>query len=478
MKKVASPEELLSIDQQIAELQKKKAEIQARDAASQAQPQVPAPATTTPLPAPAPGQGLPSMATKTNLISVAHSISEFFKTAGVDESNEDARVLTTALMKIAMDDPNKIDEILRVLDDSRSALSRALSATAAANPFEKKDDKADDKKEEKSEDKREKSEDKKEEKSEDKKEKSDDKKPSFPPKEEKKEEPKEKKSPEAPKPEGKKDEKSDDAEAKKAISIIEKLLEKEEKSGSGDPELVDLRRALEDIKKFLGDEQAPMGAPGLEMKDPNKMDILKTGPAVPLPPAASKPELGKPEEPKLGLEKNLHPITDAKPMGPKVVKPPKMDLAKELGNSPAPMAAGEKKAEFKLHDRVWTKSAGADYEIGDEPGRIVAIAEGKIIVDWGTDIPTEEIAENLVAAQPVGLEGQVFTEPVVSQEEQEVAEGLTAFTPTSQMVSKALSTISFADEMAKHVSALSEKNGKDVTLTGDDFKPEQFPFEL
>lgn len=351
----------------------------------------------------------------------------------------------------------------------------ALAKTAGENPFAKKDD---DKKEDKGEDKKEEKKDEKksddkpsfpakkdEEKKDDKKEeKKDDKKPApFEKKDDKKEDKSEPKKSES-KPEGKKEdkdekgEKSDVAEAKKAIKIIEDLLAKEEGEEHGEPpaHLADLKMALEDVKKFLLGEEAEMGMPGmgdtgmgmpelgltpsLDMKDPNKIDIVKTGPAVPLPPPGMKPE------PALGLEKNLHPITDALPVGPAkpklpaIDKKPKVDMAKDMGNT----------SGLKVNDRVWTKTAGEVYEIDDEPGRVIAIAGSKIIVDFGDDIPSEMEANELVVAKPVDNEGTMFEAPAPSIEE-EASMGLSAFTPVSHEVQKVLSTLSFADVMAQHL---------------------------
>lgn len=385
----------------------------------------------------------------------------------------------------------------------------ALSKTAGENPFAKKDDKEEkpedkdeksDDKEEKKDDKKpapfEKKDDKKEGKSDDKEEKKDDKKPApF----EKKDDKKDGKSDDKKES---KDEKKDIDGAKKAIELIEKLIETEEKDGEPMEHIVGLKDSIDKLKKFLF-EDSEMGmcdiklddAPALEMKDPNKTDLIVTGPAAPLPPDATNPDGG----PMLGLEKNLHPITDAKPVGPSkpklpvLDKAPKMDLAKEMGTTAAiksdeakefiskeiahlikdkgythERAVGaahaiarqkgfdvpepKKAAAFEVYDRVWAKTAGESYEMDDEPGRIVAIAEnGKIIVDWGTDIPTEESQENLVKAQAVDNEGTMFDNPTI---EEEVSEGLSAFAPTSMEVTKALSAISFADAMAQHLDAV------------------------
>ena len=105
---------------------------------------------------------------------------------------------------------------------------------------------------------------------------------------------------------------------------------------------------------------------------------------------------------------------------------------------------------------MWQKQAGENYEIGDEPGRIVAIADGKVVVDWGMDdVPTEEKPEDLLIATPIDGEGTIFEQPL-SQEEAEVQAGLNAFTPASHEVQKVLSNLSFADVMAEHAKSIPE----------------------
>lgn len=699
---------------EMAELRKRLADEQAR--ATTVQPLVPAIQTQ---PSLAPGQGVPTMSTSTakyNMISVATAISRFLKVAGIDEESKEAKTVINTLMQIGINDSNQIPSILKLLDEGKARLEKLINAptstpqdvvpqepmsteqiepkasmtkVAGENPFAKKDDDKGEEKEEKGE-----KEEPKEKKAnpfekKDKKE-GDDKKPSFPPKKEEKKDDKKEDKPE-PKKEEKKDdkkeapkkdapkkehgdEKKDEKGAKEAIKIIEDLLAKEEKEGEGNPHLQELRDALSKMESFLFGEKGEMGMPGmdmpgigmpgldkgpaLEMKDPHKEDILKTGPAVPLPPAGMKPE-----GPALGLEKNLHPIPTAKPVGPAIKKlpmldkAPKMDMAKEMGqvsanqrianvspeaqdwisnkikilvgegksqeqaaaiaysmarekgydvpekkaamendstriasikamtkraflkvvaNSdaakewwssldeaskeevkdaaiakamelfskdpnkakfvPEPSKAittdtgtggvsGKKgdfieesgelasnessidlydfslqlanlfdqyqsgrkafrsnnmvKNSFNIHDRVWAKTANESYTIDDEPGRIVAIAEGKIIVDWGDADLSEEKPEDLIVAKPVDGEGTMFDAPPTI--DQEVATGMNAFTPVSMNVEKVLSVISFADTMAQHIKALSDdKNVVDgkIIIEDDKNQEETFPFEL
>ena len=137
-------------------------------------------------------------------------------------------------------------------------------------------------------------------------------------------------------------------------------------------------------------------------------------------------------------------------------------------------------ASFRVNDRVWTKTAGESYEIDDEPGRIVAIAGDKAVVDWGNDVPCEEKVNDLVAAKAMNGEGTMFDAPPPLTPEQEVVAGMNAFTPTSQEVQKALSTISFADAMASHIKALAdEQKGPSTVTIGFSKQPkEDFPFEI
>ena len=449
---------------------------------------------------PYPAQGITNMTAKnSNILALASSISRFLRAANIPENEPGIQgAMDTILTNVANVDQAEVQAWIDQLQASTTEMekikpvmalppatiqeSASLVAHAGENPFAKKDDdkgedkkdepKSEEKKEDKSDDKKptpfEKKDEKKEDKPEEKKEeKSEDKKEA--PKSESKSEPKK----DAPKKKGKEDEekesyemsKSETKGAKKAIKLLEDLIKKEKKEGLGEVEPLEM--ALKEIKEFLFEEKKDhagdmgmdmpglpgmdmpgLGMPGmdkgLDLKDPNKMDILVTGPAVPLPPMGDKP-MGA--GPALGLEKGLHPITDAKPVGPKTVKPPlmekapKVDLAKEMGNTSA----------FKLNDRVWQKTSGESYEIDDEPGRIVAFAgNGAIVVDWGTDIPTEEKATDLVVAVPVDKEASMFEAPAPTIEE-ETAMGLGAFTPTSQEVQKVLSGLSFADVMAQHV---------------------------
>lgn len=499
---MATAQELeMQYNQWLADMEKEKARklrelTEAQNKPEQSAPQVPAAA-------------IPQPALMSTVQPVASRIEALFRKANIDPEASDAKAMieqfSNQIETACGGDAAKCQQILHVLDEGLKKLNVELpepvsnppmpgftKEQADKPPFMKKDE---EKKEEPKDE--EKKEDKKEEgkKPEPKKDG-----PPAPDKGDKAEEKKSEEKKEAPKKEHH-DEKPDIDAAKKAIGLLEKVLEKEEKDGESGPHLMGLKEALEKIKEFMGEEKSEMGSPALEMKDPHSEDILKTGPATPLPPGAAKPELG--------LDKGLHPITDAKPLGPTkpklpVIEGPKVDLKKELGASKedeldveakkyGPGAKktiehkmekmkgedkpqeqklaiaieearekGEKvppkKAEFEINDRVWQKQAGENYEIGDEPGRIVAIAEGKIVVDWGLDdVPTEEKPEDLVKAVPMDTEGTLFSQP--SQEEVEISAGLGAFTPVSHEVQKVLSGLSFADVMAQHIEANPMETG-------------------
>ena len=434
------------------------------------------------------------MANKNSILSVAASVSKFLVVAGMDEASEEAQVMTNTFMQIGLNDANQIPDILACLDASRTELEKAIGMSKSAEfPFAKKDEpknepkldgKDDAKKEEPKDDKKPGFPPKKEDKKPNPFEKKDDK------KEEPKAEPKKEEHKSEPKHDGPKeehhDEHKDESEAKEAIELLEKLLADEEKEGEPAPHLTELKDALKLVREFLLEEEGEMHLPGmdglpglgmpglgkpnpLDMKDPHKMDIQVAGPAMPLP--APKPE------PALGLDKNLHPL-DAKPLGPKVVKPPVLNKP-PMANKP-PQIPPAIHASLKVNDRVWTKTAGAEYEIDDEPGRIVAIANDVAVVDWGNDAPCEEKIEDLVVAKTMNGEGTMFDAPPALTPEQEVVAGMNAFTPTSQEVQKALSTVSFADAMASHIKALAdEQKGPNTVTIGFSKQPkEEFPFEI
>ena len=428
-----------------------------------------------------------------------------------EEGTERAAKLLETLNKFAAEFPFLKEKKEDKGDD------KAPAKDSKPNPFEKKDEK----KEEKKDDKPapfEKKDDKKEEKKDDKKpeapksEKKDDEKKPAP--FEKKEEKKDDKKPEAPKSEkkddkgeGKKEEKSDEKEAEKAIGIIEKLLGKEE--GVGDMgEAAPLKEALEKIKVFLGiEKKEELGLPGmdigkplpgmgmpkmpgmdlgkpkmpgmpsapnaLDMKNPHDKDIIKTGPAVPLP---NKPVGAPPAGPKFDLKKEMGPLPGGpKPPPPGMPGKPLGPLTKKLpviNKDEFPEAEGKKpvlpvipaKASFNINDRVWLKTAaGEEYNIGDEPGRVIDHTEdGKPVVDWPYEgsAPTVEENEDLVAAiSEDGNSSELFAPEVNETDTSILFNDNTAFTsePAAPMGSTpelALANASFADMMSKHSSNL------------------------
>lgn len=260
---------------------------------------------------------------------------------------------------------------------------------AGDNPFEKKDDKADDKdekKDDRSEDKKDdkkappfgKKDDKKDDKPADKK---DDK-----PKDEKKDAPKK----DAPKKDApkkspsKSDEQKDIEMADEAIEAIEKLIEREEKEGEGGPHLESLKKALEEMLKFNDEE----GGGELDMMGPGGHD--HAGPGMPK-------------------------MIDVKPLpiGPA----PKGPLPGPMNAMPG-MASwiDENKTGFEVNDSVWRKSELGNDTVGLEPGRVIDVGGGKVIVDWGdTDgIPSEEAPSDLVLAEEATGEGDLFRDHVSS----------------------------------------------------------------
>ena len=90
----------------------------------------------------------------------------------------------------------------------------------------------------------------------------------------------------------------------------------------------------------------------------------------------------------------------------------------QIPSLPMPMAsnpAANVKSGFDVNDRVWRKSDfSAGFETaGDEPGRIIAIGGGKVVVDWGTEdnIPVEENPGDLIIATRTAGEDGVFALP-------------------------------------------------------------------
>jgi hypothetical protein len=207
-----------------------------------------------------------------------------------------------------------------------------------------------------------------------------------------------------------------------------------------------------------------MGKPAVDTKDPHKEDIVKTGPAVPLP---EKGMPGKPADKPLVDDLGLDAFegvwnkpAEPKKVGPKVVKPVKVGPAvpaeKPLPVSEKPLPA----MAFKINDRVWLKQGGEGYTIGDEPGRIVAIAgENEVVVDWGyDDIPTKENINDLerplpednvdLFAETPETDATLFTD----QPNQTAMTAEPVATPAT--AEQALAQASFADMLSKHSSSL------------------------
>lgn len=286
-----------------------------------------------------------------------------------------------------------------------------------ANPFEKKDDKSEDKKEEKSEKKDEKSEEKSEKKEDKKDEKSE-------PKEEKSEEPKKSKSEEKRE---KKEEKDDLKALKEALKIMEKFLSKEEKEGETG-EVAKAREVVETIKELAGEEVKEAAGDAVALPP---MDMKMEGPESPIEKAG--------EEPKdMFGDKDLakEPMDTMKPGAPM-----------EGGMKPIPTIKPTLAlAKFVVGDRVLSRSA----EVSDEdPGKVIAVcANNKYVIDWGTEVPTEEDGKMLIkvdaAAEPKGL----FTNAPAQEIEAAQPEGgqMAAYDNEETRV---LSNMSFADALTR-----------------------------
>jgi hypothetical protein len=117
-----------------------------------------------------------------------------------------------------------------------------------------------------------------------------------------------------------------------------------------------------------------------------------------------------------------------------------------------------KKLSFKINDRVWLRTAGEEYTIGDEPGRVIDNAGPKVTVDWGDDVPTQEIPEDLIGVIPEDGQENVFENmqespnPLFSDEE--FPEDQTAMTANPVTPIETLKSASFADMMQRHVAGL------------------------
>ena len=305
-------------------------------------------------------------------------------------------------------------------------------------PFEKKEDKEkDDKKpapfekKEKSEPKSEEKKDKKEEKPAGEKEEKPEHKPEHKaePKSEEHEEPKKSKS-------EKKEEKNDLKELKEALKIMEKFLSKEEKHGDEGGEVEIAKEVVEGIKELTNDESKEKGMGegldlGMGLGEPT--GLVMEGPEAPIEKAGEEPAdmFG---EPKNDLAKEeLDTMKPGAPM-PGEMKPvptikPNLVLAK-----------------FNEGDRVLLREAEANEE---DPGKIVAVcANNKYVVDWGTEIPTEEDGKMLIKIETgpavAGLFGNAPAQEIAAVQ----GEGnqMAAF---ANEETKVLSGMSFADAMTR-----------------------------
>jgi hypothetical protein len=195
--------------------------------------------------------------------------------------------------------------------------------------------------------------------------------------------PKDKKAPKKDKdePGSKKYEEQDIKMAEEALESLEKLLDREEKEGEFGPQLDAIRHAIEEIKNFLGSEKdelskAPAG-PGMPVKIDLKPMPMDKGP---MPPSINGPA-----------------------MGPSPSQPP----------MPFASWTEENRTGFYEGDSVWRKAdMGIVNSVGLDPGRVVAIGGGKVIVDWGDDeVLAEEAPVDIVLAKEATGERDLFADP-------------------------------------------------------------------
>jgi len=136
-----------------------------------------------------------------------------------------------------------------------------------------------------------------------------------------------------------------------------------------------------------------------------------------------------------------------------------------------PMKGGKEEkaslAGFKVHDRVWLAVMQKEaHSLGDEPGRVVAMGNGKIIVDWGDidAIPTEEDPKNLVKAASTEDEASLFG----TVTEEALVEGMDALKEENEEdvkaeVEKVLQSTSLKDMLSKNTRKSESSNEHEIT---------------
>jgi len=331
-----------------------------------------------------------------------------------------------------------------------------------ANPFAKKEDNDEDKGEDEGEDSDDKSESpKKEEKKEEKKDKKEDEEEIETPEWEKRDIKMAKKALELleklMKREKKEGEMPQAEELKQAIDFIEKFLAAEKGEVSkGSEDMAVIEKTGPDVPPAMEGLALPLPEPMKE--DEEGMKVIDLAPPVlPLIAAhatgephthaipdkkadavietmkgaphigdvASVVEKGVPAKPQPRYElQNKPPVKKAAQNDPPTGNEPDAIPADQMPESTSNVLSksdgdeSPKESSFKLHDRVWRKS---DFEsgfetVGDEPGRIVDFGNGKAIVDWGNDIPTEENMNELVLVSSASGEDLMFAPEKTSAE--------------------------------------------------------------
>ena len=251
-----------------------------------------------------------------------------------------------------------------------------------------------------------------------------------------------------PKKEEKKENKEEELEGdlEDILETLEKTMKDE--SLKGDPIIGPLGEIIKLLKKVLSEE------PEKEQKKPEeKKDMKDFMPKAPKMEMPKAPKMEMPPKPK-HEEKPKAPIMKAvpNPMSPPPPAPsglPGMKPKSSLGN---PWII-ENHTGMQSGDRVWRKEMLGSLDfVGDDPGRIVAVAGDKVVVDWGDEVPTEENPAELVvvekAANEESLFGGVSMGADISTEDMEISP-IADDDTTQSDVEKILSGLSLKEMLAK-----------------------------
>lgn len=185
------------------------------------------------------------------------------------------------------------------------------------------------------------------------------------------------------------DESKDIADADEAIEILRDLIDKEKGDMEGGAHVSELEQALKLLEKFKGEEHAEEGDADMFKSKP----MPGAGPKPPMPGGAP----GKVMPMKMEiLPPAGGPAKGPMPAGPAPMKPMSAWLDTSV-------------AGFPVGARVWrAEQTGSMEYVGDESGRVVASENGMVIVDWGDEIPTENLPGDLTLVQAAADEAEVF----------------------------------------------------------------------